>query len=296
MIKRGTGVLFVTLLAFSFSVLAFMSLATTPAMAADYRVAIYGAPFTDSWNDDIQGKIDSTGLFSQVDAFMVSGGYPVPTLVELQQYDAVLVYSDSSFNDSAALGDVLADYMDDGGGVVMATFAFWTPGGLGIGGRISTAGYLPFTQAGQENGTPLTLVADLPSHPILNGVGSFNGGTSSYHNTIDLAAGATLIAHWSNDYPLVATKEPTAGRIVGLNFFPPSTDARGDFWDSSTDGALLMANSLVWASEGTPTSPGFPVGGTAYPVNRLVLIAPWLALAAVIAGAAIFMRRRQTQS
>jgi len=291
--RRVTSVLLATVLVFSFSMLAFMPLTATPAMAADYRVAVYGAPGTASWNDDVQDKIDSTGLFSQVDAFLVSGGYPVPTLVELQQYDAVFVYSDTSFNDAAALGDVLADYMDAGGGVVIATFSFWTPGGLGIGGRISTEGYLPFTQDSQDSGTPLTLVADLPSHPILNGVSSFSGGTSSYHNTIDLASDATLIAHWSNGYPLVGTKESAAGRIVGLNLYPPSSDVRGDFWDSATDGALLMANSLFWASGGAPM---LPVGGTAYHVNKLALSAPWVALAAIMVGAAMLARRRQTQS
>jgi hypothetical protein len=51
-----------------------------------------------------------------------------------------------------------------------------------------------------------------------------------------------------------------------------------------------------------PNHPGFvvtgaPVGGTAYPVNKLAILAPWIALAVVIAGAVIFsVRRRHTQS
>jgi len=40
-----------------------------------------------------------------------------------------------------------------------------------------------------------------------------------------------------------------------------------------------------------------PVGGTASHVSRLALLAPWIVLgAAIITGAAIFIRRRQTQS
>ncbi len=39
-----------------------------------------------------------------------------------------------------------------------------------------------------------------------------------------------------------------------------------------------------------------PVGGTGHLVNRLVLLAPWLALAAVVAGALVFVRRRHAQS
>ena len=33
--------------------------------------------------------------------------------------------------------------------------------------------------------------------------------------------------------------------VVGLNFFPPSSDAQATFWDASTDGDILMANALL---------------------------------------------------
>jgi uncharacterized repeat protein (TIGR01451 family) len=40
-----------------------------------------------------------------------------------------------------------------------------------------------------------------------------------------------------------------------------------------------------------------PVGGEAFPIGKLSLLAPWIVLgAAVIAGAGIFIRRRQVQS
>jgi PKD repeat protein len=218
------------------------------------KVAVYGAEEA-SWNADVQAKLTSTGLFSQVDAFTVVSGDPTPTLAELQEYDAVLVYSDWEFGNSTAIGDVLADYVDAGGGVVLATFAFWDPAGYGggVGGRISTEGYLPFSQNAQDDGTNLTLVADQPSHPILSGVTSFNGGLSSYFNTVNLTENAYLVAHWSNDVPLIAVKEPMtegAGCVVGLNFVPVSSDMMSEYWDSSTDGDLLMANSLLFAAAG----------------------------------------------
>jgi hypothetical protein len=44
-------------------------------------------------------------------------------------------------------------------------------------------------------------------------------------------------------------------------------------------------------------TPPTGVGGTAYPPNKLVILAPWIALAAaIIAGATIFLRRRRAQS
>ena len=212
---------------------------------------------------DVRAKLVSTGYFSQVD--IISLWEEIPSLALLKQYNAVLIYSNAStYDNPAEWGDVLADYADYGGGVVLAAFTFNAPGGtLGIDGRISTGGYLPFTQISSSSGNYLTLVADQSSNPILNGVNTFNGGENSYFCNVELASNAILIAHWSNDIPLVATKQLTAGRIVGLNFFPPSSDTRSDLWDSSTDGALLMANSLVWAAsaDGTISAPAITSDG-----------------------------------
>jgi hypothetical protein len=185
-------------------------------------------------------------LFTRVDIHNAAAY--TPSQGELQQYSAVLVYSDFPFSNSTALGDVLANYADAGGGVVLATFAFGGLAGCDISGRLASAGYLPFTTGAFTFGIPLTLIPDLPAHPIMAGVNSFDGGSSSFHDVVTLTAGATQVAHWSNNFPLVATKQPTTGKIVGLNFFPPSSDANSSFWTATTDGALLMANSLLWAA------------------------------------------------
>ena len=211
------------------------------AAAGTCKVGIYGAADSPRLTD-VQSKLNGTGLFTQVDIHDVSTY--TPTLAELQQYSAVLVFRNSNFSDNTALGDVLADYADAGGGVVVATFAF-NSGTLS--GRIVSGGYLPFTQGSQTSGTPLTLIPDVPAHPILAGVNSFNGGSNSFHDTISLTAGAFQVAHWSNDVPLVATKQPTTGKIVGLNFYPPSSDYASGDWVATTDGARLMGNSLAWA-------------------------------------------------
>jgi hypothetical protein len=217
------------------------------------RVAVFGAPSTDAWNDDVRSKIALRMTNIQVDAFLINGFNPPPTLSQLLQYRSVLVYSDVGFSGNTALGNVLADYVDAGGGVVLATFAFWDTGALSIQGRLKTGGYLPFTTAGQTNTPSLTLVPDVPAHPLLNGVSSFNGGGGSYHNFfINVRSNAQLVAHWSNGQPLVGALGVSQGRVVGLNFYPPSSDAGGaSFWTANTDGGLLMANALKWA--GAPT-------------------------------------------
>ena len=229
--------------------------------------AVLVADNTTAWNSDVTNKIIGVGSLPKVDLILVTGA--TPSLAQLRSYQSVMVYPDANFNDSTAMGNVLADYLDQGGGVVLQTFGFYNGAGLGIQGRL-TNGYLPFTTASYTSPGGLTLVKDLPLHPLLDGVNTFNGGTSSYQNSsISLAAGATLVGHWSNSQPLVGGKDDGAGRFAGLNFFPPSSDARGDFWVSSTDGARLMANALLWSGKIPPTlisAPAdltLPLGATA---------------------------------
>ena len=52
----------------------------------------------------------------------------------------------------------------------------------------------------------------------------------------------------------------------------------------------------VFAPLGNPPSPP-PVGGEAYPVNKLAILAPWIALlGAIIAGTTIVLRRRRADT
>jgi len=220
-----------------------------PALA--YDVAIYAADLPEYYGD-AETKLIATGLFDSITVQSTQSF--TPTLADLQQYDAVILWSDYSFSDAYTFGDNLADYMDGGGGVVIAVFAFNSSPGLGISGRIQSDGYLPFTLGGNTSGTTLTLVEDLAGHALLDGVTSFNGGTSSYHHSgISTAAGATQVAHWDNGVALVSYSEPTAGICVGLNFFPGSSDSLSGGWDASTDGDLLLANALLFAAGGADT-------------------------------------------
>jgi hypothetical protein len=200
-----------------------------------------------SGQEDVVAKLQGTCLFTQVD--QIDSFFSTPSLVTVSAYDAVLVYSGLAFGDNVAMGNVLADYVDGGGRVVVGAFAFWTSNQpLGMGGRLSTGGYLPFTQGGHTAGSYLNLQADLPNSPYLANVASFNGGVFSIQNSVGLAVGATQIAHWSSGAPLVAVKR----RVVGLNFYPPSSDVASHFWDASTDGDILMADALLGGGVITP--------------------------------------------
>jgi len=56
------------------------------------------------------------------------------------------------------------------------------------------------------------------------------------------------------------------------------------------------ANDGTFTVSGVTVLPPTGVGGTAYPPNKVMILAPWIALAAaIIAGATIFLRRRRAQ-
>src|SRR5690242_2688760 len=75
---------------------------------------------TPSWVNEVQTKLVATGRFSQVD--LIDAGSGTPTVDQLRAYKSVMVWGDSNFLDSNALGNNLADYVDGGGGVVIAVF------------------------------------------------------------------------------------------------------------------------------------------------------------------------------
>ncbi|HKY62911.1 MAG TPA: DUF11 domain-containing protein [bacterium] len=218
------------------------------AQAAAQTVAIMGAPATPEWNDEVQSKLQGTGLFDAVDVFNIEDA--TPTLDEMNGYCGILAYTDTGPLDSVAFGDNLADYVDGGGGVVAAVFAVadvpWT-------GRFDADNYWVIDPANEGGGGQATLgTIFVPDHPILAGVTSFDGGESSYRPDDGLHPEAVRIADWSGGTdPLVATRLINGVRRADLGFFPPSTDSRDDFWVASTDGALLMANALLWVCAGS---------------------------------------------
>jgi hypothetical protein len=161
-------------------------------------------------------------------------------------FEAVLVWSDYGFNNANELGNNLADYVDAGGGVVCAMF---TVGSVSLSGRFHAENYWAIYPESNSSGyATLGTVYD-NNHPILDNVESFNGGNSSWRpSTFGISDGATRVADWSDGKPLIATKQINGVNRADLGLFPPSSDISSSFWDSNTDGDLLMANSLLWVS------------------------------------------------
>ena len=80
------------------------------------------------------------------------------------------------------------------------------------------------------------------------GFGSFHGGSSSARADTSAVVLGTVILEWADGTPLVVTGDIGGVRRVDLNFYPPSSDTDSRYWDATTDGDKLMANSLTWVA------------------------------------------------
>ncbi len=161
------------------------------------KVLICGAEADNSYLADVQTKIQSTGIFTTVDVFNVYTG--TPTLAQLQDYVAVLVFSDYDFADATALGNNLAAYVDGGGGVVSSVFSQTAI--APIQGNFNTDTYLVIDpNTWNTDGDTRTLgTVLLPAHPIMHSVTSFNGGESSFRTpTTLMSSGSYRIADYDD--------------------------------------------------------------------------------------------------
>ncbi|GEP42064.1 carboxypeptidase regulatory-like domain-containing protein [Brevifollis gellanilyticus] len=200
----------------------------------------------------------ASGYFSKVDVYY--SNYQTPTLSYLQQYDAVLHYSNNYPGDANALGNVLADFVDAGGAVALATYSYSSP--WSVAGRIMQTGYSPFKNV-QSNGTPTgNLVAVVPGHPIfeedvLTGLHYFNNYNFA-RPTLD--TNAILLATDGSGVNMIAVN--AAGNMVGLNLFPAL------YGGNNENVYKLIANAVFYVGGGSVVSksPKF----TTHPADQTV--------------------------
>jgi hypothetical protein len=86
--------------------------------------------------------------------------------------------------------------------------------------------------------------------PLMLGVSSFNPGSARFGaGGLTAQSGSTIVAQYNDNNLLVVKKTIGSARTVALNFFPPSSSSRSDFWNISTNGGELMCNAIMWAGK-----------------------------------------------
>ncbi len=188
-------------------------------------------------------EMTASGKFASVAVFDARSG--TPTLPQVLQYDVILAYSNSIPLDPIGLGDVLADAVDAGRIVTVATYGMSQP--WAITGRVQTAGYNPLGIAttGDVSGS---LTAVVPADPIFRGVTL--SAVSYFHNSNfahpTLAPGATLLATDGAGINMIARS--ASRRVQGMNLFPGSNvGSNAEFFE-------LVANIVSRSSGAVPSA------------------------------------------
>ena len=168
-----------------------------------------------------------------------------PELTYLQQFDVILLQENGLTGNSANIGDILAEYVLDGGNLILSTF-YWqdrTDGGFGTQGWGELELYDPLygdacDYAYQDLGTVL-------DHPMTEGIDELNcyyrGGPTILRDD------ATAVAWWSDGDPLIAYNQP-GGVITAITIFP----AHGVYSSFSGDFYELFSNAIYWTANASP--------------------------------------------
>jgi len=249
------------------------------AVAQPWDVAVVGAADVGAL-EDVRDRImcgdrglgfnDAFGLaprvahgIRRIDVFDAAA--TTPTIEELGPYDAVVVFSELPFADPVLLGDVVSVVVESGRGVVVGGRAF--ADGYALRGRFVSQGMSPFVDTGTfaQPGGNLSFEPNVDGwdrgpqrgHPILWGFAVFRGGTaSSQTQGLELRGPAVEVMRWSNGEPAIVTLEspiPGQGRVVGLNFAPPSDLVDPTSWLNQSSGGQLLAESVNWVLQDAPT-------------------------------------------
>lgn len=259
-----------------------VTLAASDAGAIDIAIVAAAANTADEQNNtrftDPRDMLLADGRFDSVDIISTTrfGGGRTPTLTELLQYDAVLTWSNDSHDDSVALGNVMADYVDAGGGVVVAVFGNTSPNpARQLLGRWATGDYEVIPQGGGHIEGPATATSapsgfvtmDAPlvgDHPIFDNVGDVRlnwtrGSTGipfGAHRPVDetLVNGSMLLAEWEDGKTAAAVSGVYDNR-VDLGVHPVSELVNAGYYDLDSDADLMIANAMFFsATVPEPTS------------------------------------------
>ncbi|MCX6843758.1 MAG: T9SS type A sorting domain-containing protein [candidate division WOR-3 bacterium] len=157
-----------------------------------------------------------------------------PTLGELQAYDAVGTQSNFQYADPVGFGNVLADYVDAGGGVVIGQFSFST--GWAMAGRIMTGAYATIT-AGVNTSSTTQLGWYNPGHPTMSGVSA----VGEYYAASGPFVGES-VAVWQDGRPYVGVSSNQ--KVVGLNQYPGNYV----YSERTGDWVLVWHNSFMYVA------------------------------------------------
>jgi hypothetical protein len=199
----------------------------------------------------IKAGLHATGLLDSSRVTVIDNRGNTPTRQQLAPFDAVLVWTENAFQNPVAVGDTLAAYVDQGGGVVVATYAFsqFVENNWWLGGRLMEPGYSPFlvsTRLASTSGE-LDLSGASLSHPVFDGITSADRVVyvqNANYTDPPLNGDAQLLARDTSGKRVIAQNRMRD--VVGIAIYPGSTNLS----TSNPAVSRIFANALIHASAG----------------------------------------------
>ncbi len=191
--------------------------------------------------DDASQFIQELQAFDDIDTviyFDARNG--TPTLQELEDISIVIVWSNYQFSDPVAMGNVLADYVDDGGGVLIHQFSFGS--GWDLQGRLMSE-YSPFSP-GTISYTDKSLGNFDPNSPIMDGVTAI---TDYFSSDVSIINNGDWVASYNDETPFVAHSPDV--NVAAINGYV------GDSRQFTGDMVIMVHNAMNFVAGGVEIIP-----------------------------------------
>jgi len=199
--------------------------------------------------EPLQDLVDLLDGMEGIAAQRISGDLSTMTLDDLRTYQLIVTTNNHKWSDTGAnpnIGNLLADYVDISGKIIMAGFAWDDPVyGWQLEGRLMDEGYTPYRTSTADLG-PTSLGNYDPLHPVMQGVSDITAIGTVTHQALPLETGATWIADWDNGQPSVYAQGTS---VIGYNLL---LDWSGADWPWSGDIPTLLENSIRWLMSHAP--------------------------------------------
>ncbi|KAJ6231358.1 btb (poz) domain-containing 2a-related [Anaeramoeba flamelloides] len=208
-----------------------------------------------SWIPDMVRSI-STNKIKFIDCINVGKGEGrVPHLDEVKHYDAVFFISNSALVNQTEIGDLLALYLEFGGGLVVCSINSLVEKYSGsLMGRIIDENFLPmdkFEEKTLNTRGAKKMKKNDSKHYVMQGIKSFSGGRNSFHSrTSKVTEDSNIIAKWDGDSILAAEKRKHEdfGIAVVLNMFPISQKVFVDGFLETGNERQLISNAVAYVA------------------------------------------------
>ncbi|MGY6631548.1 MAG: carboxypeptidase regulatory-like domain-containing protein [Wenzhouxiangella sp.] len=186
--------------------------------------------------------VTALNSFPDINAELYPGDLTTVTGADLAGYDVAVTTNNNQWAAAGAdvsVGNALADFVDDGGKVVLFNFAFdWF--GFELAGRYIAEEYGPFNLSTADATGTVTMNILETDHPIFEGVTSLESGTIRINVTPQ--DDAELIAEWSDGQALIAFND----YAVGFNAM--YSDNGADAWTGDLD--IMAYNAVMFLASG----------------------------------------------